>query len=180
MSTWEAAKDLALSIAANETRQRNYIQVLAQDLYLPFGTGEAQMVSLERHFTYHELSKTGLTHLRHLQDLPSQSQIYFFCPLLATVNVMETIQTLKQLRQLGQSVTIFGFDPYHAMTKSVANEAHLPIRIAADESRKQFKIIAEDLRKNGISFVTIDVNHKSTLKNELVNRGRHLLLERFQ
>lgn len=180
LSTWEAAKDLALSIAANETRQRNYVQVLAQDLYLPFGTGEAQLLSLERHFTYHELSKTGLTHLRHLQSLPSQSQIYFFCPLLATNNVIETLTTLKQLRQLGQHVTVFGFDPYQEMKKAVTNQAHAPILITGDESRKQFAAISEDLRKSGISFVTIDVNKALSLKDQLVNRGRHLLEERFQ
>lgn len=180
VSTWEAAKDLALSIAANEIRQRNYIQVLAQDLYLPFGTGEAQLVSLERHFTYHELSKTGLSHLKHLQSLPSQSQIYFFCPLLATNNVMETLRVLKQLRLLGQKITVFGFDPYQEIKRAVTNQSHLPIRITGDESRKQFEAISEDLRKHGISFVTIDVDKKTSLKTMLVDRARHLLEERRQ
>lgn len=180
VSTWEAAKDLALSIAANEIRQRNYVQVLAQDLYLPFGTGETQLISVERHFTYHELSKSGLTHLKHLEALPSQSQIYFFCPLLATSNVMETIRLLKQLKQQGMSVTVFGLDPFQEMKRAVTNQAHLPIRITGDESRKQFQAISEDLRKAGIAFVTIDVNKAASLKATLVDRARHLLEVRFQ
>ncbi len=175
LSTWEAAKDLALSIAANEIRQRNYIQVLAQDLFLPFGTGESQLLSVERHFTYHELSKTGLDHLDRLQDLPSQSQIYFFCPLLATHNVTETLNVLKRLRVLGHQITIFGFDPYYEMRKAATSEAHVPLLKAGEEARNQFSGIETDLRKVGIAFIKIDIRERVPLRIILKEKANHLL-----
>lgn len=179
LSTWEAAKDLALSIAANEIRQRNYVQVLAQDLFLPFGTGESQMQSLERHFTYHELSSKGPDHLKHLQHLPSNSQIYFFCPMLATANVMETIRFLKQLRLLGHHITIFGIDPYQETRKAVTSGASTPITIAAQEARKQFEVIGNELRSTGVNFAVIDVREKVSLREMVRTRARHILEERF-
>lgn len=174
-STWEAAKDLALSIAANEIRLRNYIQVLAQDIYLPFGTGEAQMVSMERHFTFHELSKSGIDHLAHLQRLPSQSQIYFFCPLLSTRNISETLIVLKKLRLMGHRITVFGLDPYKEMRKVASRESHSPLLLAGEEARKQFLVIEDDLNHSGIPFVRIDVNDRVTLKEMIRVRARHLI-----
>lgn len=174
-STWEAAKDLALSIAANEIRLRNYIQVLAQDIYIPFGTGEAQMVSMERHFTYHELSRSGISHLAHLQRLPAQSQIYFFCPLLSTRNIAETLNVLKKLRLMGQRVTVFGLDPYREMRKVASKESHSPLLMAGEEARKQFLEIENDLKRSGIHFIRIDVNDRVTLKDMLLVRAKHLI-----
>ncbi len=175
VSTWEAAKDLALSIAANEIKQRNYIQVLAQDIYLPFGTGHSQLVSLERHFTYHELSKSGISHLSHLQRLPSQSQIYFFCPLLYTQNITETLIVLKKLRLMGHRITVFGLDPYREMRKVASKDSHTPLLMAGEESRKQFIQIENDLKLSGISFVRIDVSERITLNDMIKVRAKHLI-----
>jgi uncharacterized protein (DUF58 family) len=179
-STWEAAKDLALSIAANEIRQRNYVQVLAQNLFVPFGTGQEQMITLERHFTYHELSNSGLDHLNRLGDLPSASQIYFFCPLLLTLNVKETINSLKQLRLLGQHVTILALDPYKEVRNAVSNISHAPITVAGEEARKQFVELGKELRSSGIPLVIIDVKSKVSLAEMLRVRGRQILEERPQ
>lgn len=175
VSTWEAAKDLALSIAANETKQRNYIQVLAQDIYLPFASGESQLVAMERHFTFHELSQSGISHLAHLQRLPSQSQIYFFCPLLLTQNITETLAVLKKLRLMGHHVTVFGLDPFRGMRKSASKDAFSPLLMAGEESRKQFIKIESELKLSGIPFVSIDVNDRVSLKDMLRVRARHLI-----
>lgn len=175
ISTWEAAKDMALSIAANEIGLRNYVQVLAQDIFLPFGTGEAQLLSLERHFTFHEFSKSGIDHLVHLQGLPSQSQIYFFCPLLQTKNITETLDVLKRLRLLGHQVTVFALDPYREIRKTASKEAFTPVLLVGEEARRQFEKIQQDLKKSGIPFVTIDVNHKITLKEMILDRAKHFI-----
>ncbi|MFL5785745.1 MAG: DUF58 domain-containing protein [Bacteriovoracaceae bacterium] len=178
LSTWEAAKDLALSIAANEIKLRNYVQVLAQNLHVPFGTGHSQMLTIERHFTYHELSSSGLDHLNHLQGLPWKSQIYFFCPLLGTLKIQETLGVLKRLRLLEHSVTVFGIDPYQDIRKAVSTEAHTPFTLTGVQARKEFQAITEDLKHHGIEFIKVDVREKEKLSDMLVKRARHILEER--
>ncbi|MES2525651.1 MAG: DUF58 domain-containing protein [Bdellovibrionota bacterium] len=175
ISTWEAAKDLALSIAANEIKFRNYVQVLSQDIHIPFGTGEAQMVSMERHFTYHEMAKSGIDHLVHLQGLPSQSQIYFFCPLIHTRNITETLDVLKKLRLMGHRVTVFGLDPYQGMKKAASKDAFAPLLIAGEEARKQFSVVSDDLKRAGIPFVRLDVSEKISLRDMIRVRAKHLI-----
>lgn len=175
-STWEIAKDLALSIAAHEIRARNYVQVLAQGLFVPFGTGPDQMLTLERHFTYHDLKNSGTDHLRQLSHLPAHSQVFFFCPLLATGNVLETLATLKRLRHQGIGVTVFAIDPFREVRRSVTGSDHAPVMILGSEARAQFAEIERDLKKSGIHFLIVDVA-ETPLFEQLLARARHLLEE---
>jgi uncharacterized protein (DUF58 family) len=113
VSTWEMAKDLTLSIAHNETKRFNLIQVISNNLYIPFGTGQNQMAFLEKHFTYHELEgEQSSRGLQHLNQLPSGGQLYYLTSAISIEQGKEILEKLKQLKSSGQKVIIFLLNPF--------------------------------------------------------------------
>lgn len=179
-STWEMGKDLALAIAASETKLMNSVQVIAQGLHVPFGTGEEHLRLLERHFTFHELSSGGETiHLRILEDLPRESQIYFFCPLLFTQGVRETLRILQKLRGQGHFVTVFALDPYREVQRAVSSTAsHLVLEFSRS-SREEFLRMRPELRKSGLKFIQVIAGERGDLQDVLRKECPELLDGRF-
>lgn len=175
-STWELAKDLALSICHNEIRKCNWVQVISHDLYIPFGTGKQQIGVFEKHFTYHELkeSKTQ-NHLRYLSGLPSKGQVYFICPSLFTPETVETIERLKRLRVEGQRVIIFILDPIQHIVQSVQGKLKLSMLETKRHADEVYKKLEKDLKKHGIPLVPVTFDEKKTLSDQVLASARQLV-----
>ena len=84
-STWEQAKDLLLGVAAQQIPLGNTVQLLSQDIHVPFGSGEAHFdrLALELFpcfpWTNTSDGRARLDQLP-LETVPNGSIAYFFLP----------------------------------------------------------------------------------------------------
>jgi uncharacterized protein (DUF58 family) len=177
LSTWEMGKDLALSIATNELAKHNHVQVISHNLYIPFGVGKAQINSIEKHFTFHELtSASDSTHLRLLGELPTGGQIYYISPMLTSPRFFETLTILKQLRSSGQAVTIFVLDPYAGMLSKIKGPMRAGIMEMDRFVKNEFLQIEKELARHGIHLVQIVVREGGeSLKRQIEQKARELI-----
>lgn len=175
-STWEAAKDLALSISTNEVKKNNLIQVVSNNLYIPFGSGKNQLSTMEKHFTFHEMVNSAeASHLKYLQDLPAKGQVYYICPLIVTPKIIETFEQLKKLKILGQSVVIFVLDPLEELAQSIKGEMKLAIREMDRHARGEYIRFEEQFKKMGIPLIYIKVKKDIALYEQVVKNAQELI-----
>lgn len=175
-ATWEKIKDLALSIATNEVRKQNLFQVVSNNMFLPFGSGTNHISTLEKHFTLHEMTnKEEASHLMYLGNLPPRGQIFYICPMLLTHKIKETLQFLKNLKTLGQEISLFVMDPYSELVSEMKGEMKLAILELKRQSEKEFEQLEKELRLMGISLTVVAANRESTLFSELNEKARQLL-----
>ena len=178
-STWETAKDLALSIANNEIHKNNLIQVVSNNLYIPYGTGKSQLAVMEKHFTFHEMiSSVESRHLHHLHGLPARGQIYYICPLITTTKIAETLQFLKKLKSMGQDVVIFMLDPYQEMSRTIKGEMKLGIMEMERHARVELEKIQKEFKLMGVQVVVVKVNKEDELGNQLLTEAHGLLVSK--
>ncbi|MBA2406205.1 MAG: DUF58 domain-containing protein [Bdellovibrionales bacterium] len=176
ISTWETAKDLALSISTNEIQKNNHVQVVSNNLYIPFGSGKNQLHLMEKHFTFHEMiNSTNSDYLKHLQTLPARGQIYFICPLIITPKILETVEVLKKLKMLGQEVVIFILDPFEELTKSIKGEMKLAVREIDRQERSELVLLEQQLKKVGMTIVKIKIQKENDLKKQILKEARQLV-----
>lgn len=176
LSTWESAKDLALSITSNEIRKNNLIQILANNLYLEFGSGRNQLDLLERHFTFHEMQKGGEGHhLRHLENLPDRGQVYYIAPMITTPKILEHLEIMKTLMLQGQKVVVFLLDPYPELMLQVKGEMRLGLMELERNTREEFVKIEQELKSRGIGVISIKVSRTLQLQEQLLEKARELL-----
>lgn len=176
VSTWELAKDLALSICHNEIKKNNSIQVIANNFFIPFGTGKQQISLFEKHFTFHELKDSDANdYAKHLGNLPSRGQIYFICPSLLTKDTLETIEHLKKLKDLGHYVVIFCLDPLKEMALTVQGKMKLSLLEIHRHSESEFKKLKITLERYGIPLLPISVSIEKSLHQQIVEHSRDLL-----
>lgn len=168
VSTWEAAKDLALSIMANEIKKNNQIQVVSNELFIPFDTGERQLNTLERHFTKHELKTSGSAkYLQHLSNLPPESQIYYICPRVTAPRVLETFDLLMRLKTLGHEIVVLTLDPYQHLYDVVRDKQKMAIRLTKDHIQNEFSNFEKKLGNLGIRLINIEVKPALNLFHEI-------------
>lgn len=178
-STWETAKDLALSIANNEIHKNNLIQVVSNNLHIPFGSGKSQLAVMEKHFTFHEMiNSTESRHLHHLHGLPSRGQIFYVCPLITTPKISETLQFLKKLKSMGQDVVIFVLDPYQEMARKIKGDMKLGIMEMERHARMEFEKFSKEFGMMGVSVVMIKVGRDDELTVQLTQEAQGLLVSK--
>lgn len=178
-STWESAKDLALSIATNEIHKYNHIQVISNNMHIPFGTGKSQLALMEKHFTFHEMSTSPeIHHLHHLHHLPDRGQVFYICPLLKTAKITETLQFLLKLKSIGQDVVIFVLDPYQELARKIKGDMKLGILEMERHARQEFQSIQNEFKLQGISVVVLKVGRELELREQLLSKNRHLLVSK--
>jgi uncharacterized protein (DUF58 family) len=176
LSTWEMAKDLALSIAANEIRKNNHIQVVSHNLYIPFASGKSQFNAIEKHFTLHELAQSaGLSHLQYLHNLPANSQIYFICPMLTSPRLGEIIRALKNLKMAGHAVTIFAIDPYQQLQKEIKGQIRIGLMEMNRHARTEFDGHTKELALAGIKLVLITVDKGKPVGQQILKEAWELI-----
>lgn len=176
LSTWEASKDLALSIVSNEIRKNNQVQVVTDNMVIPFSSGRSQLMTIERHFTQHEMvSSQTSNHLRHLHNLPAKGQIYYICPMLTTLKITETLEFLKRLKILGQEVVIFVLDPYAELQKAVKGDMRLGIMEMDRHARVEFELWEKSFKNMGVHFSYLKVERNLRLKEQLVETAMDLM-----
>lgn len=176
ISTWETAKDLALGLITKEINRYNSIQVIANNLFIPFGSGRDQLTTIEKHFTVHELAATkDCSHLVHLQNIPPQSQIYFLCPMLTTKKIEETFEYLKKLRVLNHSITIFIFNPYKELIRSIKGDMRKGILELERNSILEFGIHEKKFGSLGIKMFEIEVKQISELPDQMRKKAHSLI-----
>jgi uncharacterized protein (DUF58 family) len=176
VSTWEGVKDLALGIAAAEIEKHNQLQLIANNLYVPFGTGHGQLVSIERHFTLHELAALRSDqHLVPLQHLPSRGQVYFICPMYTSPHLLETFETLKRLAAQDQRVVVFLVDPYQALLKEVNIAFRSSLLEVERHVRGEFVRIERELVAQGIRVVKLRISEAQDFGRQLRSEAFDLL-----
>jgi uncharacterized protein (DUF58 family) len=176
LSTWEAAKDLALSISTNEIRKNNLIQIVSNNLYIPFGSGKNQMMIMEKHFTFHEMVNfSELNYLRHLNNLPEKGQIYYICPLVMTPKSVEILELLRKLKMDGQSVVIFVLDPYETLVQSIKGDMKIGIREMDRHAREEFKNLEIKFQKIGLPIINLKVKKEKLLYEQIVINAQNLI-----
>ena len=176
LSTWEAAKDLALSISMNEIRKNNLIQIVSNNLYIPFGSGKNQMMIMEKHFTFHEMvNSSELNYLRHLNNLPEKGQIYYICPLVMTPKSVEILELLRKLKMDGQSVVIFVLDPYETLVQSIKGDMKIGIREMDRHAREEFKNLEMKFQKIGLPIIHLKVKKEKMLYEQVVKNAQNLI-----
>jgi uncharacterized protein (DUF58 family) len=176
LSTWEAAKDLALSITANEIKKNNLIQVISNNLHISFGSGKNQLSTIEKHFTLHEMTSSAeKQHLKYLQDLPAKSQIYYICPMLTSSKVLETFEFLKKLKMLNQHVSIFALDPYEELKSNLKGEMRIAIMEMERHVRADFEKRKKEFGNIQIPLTILKVKREMALRQQLVKEAQALL-----
>jgi uncharacterized protein (DUF58 family) len=176
LSTWEWAKDLALSVCANEIGRNNMIQVLCHNIFIRFSSGPSQLTTIERHFTHHELSASDSdSHFKHLSNLPSEGQVYFVCPMITTPSIQETFRLLKRLKMSGQNVIIFVLDPYQELTQAIRGGMRSTIMVMERHAREEFARHAEELGKLGIRLVSLRVGKGIDFQAQILKHAHDLL-----
>lgn len=176
ISTWEASKDLALSLAINEIKIHNYIQVIANNLYLPFGNTKSQISLMEKHFTFYELAKSDTSdYLDHLQDLPQKGQIYYLCPFFFTLTSSEILETIKNLKMLGQNVTVISLNPFRELLRSVNSDSKLALLTAERENAKVFTALEIELKLIGIEYFSLEVSSRRSFYEQILKNTPHLI-----
>lgn len=157
----------------------NLIQVVSNNLYIPFGTGKSQLAVLEKHFTFHEMINSQESkHLHHLHGLPARGQIFYICPLLLTPKISETLLFLKKLKSMGQEVVIFVLDPYQEMARKIKGEMKLGIMEMERHARLEFERIQKEFKMMGVSVVMIKVNRDDEIGSQLLSQGPGLLVSK--
>jgi uncharacterized protein (DUF58 family) len=175
-STWETAKDLALSIANNEIKKNNSVQAIANNLYIPFGSGRNQIGFLEKYFVYHEMMKTDTdTYIRHLSMLPPKGQVYFICPIPFTTDSLKTIEELKRVKSLGHTVIIFTLNPLKEVSQTVQRKLKLSLLEIDRHSENESKSIKTELNKQGIPLIPITIKKDIKLYDQVVKHSKNLL-----
>jgi uncharacterized protein (DUF58 family) len=175
-SSWELAKDLALGLCQNEIRRRNFVQVIANNLFVPFDTGIRQLQLLERHFTRHELAETvGTAHLAPLADLPRNGQVYYLCPVPLTTTTNETIERLGALRATGQEVVVFLLDPFGELAARTQGKLKLPLLELERTGRADLANLRNRLRPAGIPVIPVKLQREERPYDQLVREARSLL-----
>lgn len=176
MSTWELAKDLSLSICHNEIKRGNSIQVISNNLYIPFGSGKTQIEILEKHFTYHELQNTeAQNQFKRLSDLPQQSQIYYICPSLLTLEIKETLEILKKIRSQGNRVIIFTLDPYIEMATTSEGKVKMTLFEIHRHSTNDLNAATKDLLQYGIPVIPITITKDLNIYDQIIENSKGLL-----
>lgn len=176
LSTWEAAKDLALSITANEIKKNNLIQVISNNLHIEFGSGKNQLSTIEKHFTLHEMTSSSETqHLKYLQNLPAKSQIYYICPMLTSAKIIETFEFLKKLKMLGQEVVIFALNPYEELKLTIKGDMRLAIMEMERHATEEFKKKNIEFQSMSIPLTILKVKPNLDLRDQLLKEAHDLL-----
>lgn len=176
LSTWEATKDLALSISSNEIRKNNLVQVVSNNLFIPFGAGKNQLIMMEKHFTFHEMVKsTESNHLRYLNELPDKGQIYYICPLIVTPKTLETFELLKRLKIDGQNIVIFVLDPFASLAQSIKGDMKVGIREMDRHAREEFARFEEQFKKIGLPLIFIKVKKEIMFFEQIIQEAQDLI-----
>lgn len=176
LSTWEAAKDLALSITANEIKKNNLIQVISNNLHISFGSGKNQLSTIEKHFTLHEMtSTTEKQHLKYLHGLPDKSQIYYICPMLTSAKIIETFEFLKKLKISGQNISIFALDPYEELKGTIKGDMRLGIMEMERHAHEAFSKKKKEFGNVEIPVTILKVKTNLALREQLVKEAQALL-----
>ena len=176
-SSWELAKDLALSIAVNEIKKNNHLQILSNNLYIPFSTGKRQLALIEKYLTLHEVSsEKNIHHHHHLfANLPTKSQIYYICPKLATNEIKKNLELAKQLRLIGHKVVIFVMDPYVELIKLADKDLKSTLRLIQRQAQEFFFEKEVEFKKIDLSFFEIQANPQQGLKQQLFQNAQRII-----
>lgn len=178
ISTWELTKDLALSICQNEIQKNNSIQIISNDLYLPWGTGRNQISLFEKYFTHHELKSIETNdYTRHLSLLPARSQIYYICPVYLSPETHQILEHLKMLKAEGHRVNIFTINPLRELARgstgsAKANLLELNLHLEANLQR-----VKSELMNFGIPLLAITQVRDISLREHLIKAQADDLLE---
>ncbi len=176
VSTWEAAKDMALSITANEIKKNNLIQVISNNLHIGFGSGKNQLNTIEKHFTLHEMTaSTETKHLKYLQNLPAKSQIFYICPMLTTIKILETFDFLQKLKMSGQNVAIFTLNPYEELKSSIKGDMKLGIMEMERHAMEAFAKKKKEFENSQIPFTVLKVSADLHFGQQLIKDAQDLL-----
>jgi uncharacterized protein (DUF58 family) len=176
LSTWEMAKDVALSLIVNEITRRNSVQIISNNLYIPFGNGADQLGIIEKHFTHHEMQTTQEErYLSQLYDIPPEGQIYYICPMVSTVKVLRTLDYLKSLSALNFSISVFILNPYRDLLKEMKGDFRLGLMEMQRQSLAEFEKIQKDLTEAGVSVVEFEVKKHQSIRDELQTKAMHIL-----
>jgi uncharacterized protein (DUF58 family) len=176
ISTWEMTKDLALSICNNEINRSNSIQVISNNLFIPFGTGKNQMAMFEKHFTLHELQNSENTdHMRHLSHLPTRGQVYFICPIFLSQQSLEMLEQLKKLKDLGHRVIVFTINPLKEMASDSIGKTKLNLLEMNRHLEENLERVKTELKRHGIPIISLSASKVASLSSQIVENGKELL-----
>lgn len=176
ISTWELTKDLALSICQNEINKSNSIQVISNDLYIPWGSGKKQIALFEKFFTHHELKTSKQEDfIRHLSAIPARGQVYYICPVYFSPQSTEIIEHLKKLKEQGQKVIVFAINPFKEMAsiatgKNKSNLLEMHRHLVLNQER-----IRNELMIYGIPLIPISADKGIGLSQQIVQNSKDLL-----
>ena len=175
-SSWELAKDLAMSIAVNEIKKNNHLQILSSNLYIPFSTGKKQLALIEKHLTLHEISPEKSIHYHHLlANLPRKSQIYYICPKLATDEIKKNLDLAHNLQLMGHNVVIFVMDPYEELIKLADKDLKSTLRLIQRQVLDFFYEKEIEFKEINLSFFEIQANPQQGLKEQLFQNANRIL-----
>lgn len=164
-STWESAKDIALSLAHQHCPEGNPVQLISDGLQIPFGTGKEHHHQLSLQLMNHIPGRGSSNLLYHSMSLiPSDSLLFWIIPVYQQEFEVELrcIQALNERRV--QTVAIF-LDAL-SYVEEVVDEANLPaMDIYIDSKRMtQNDPIIKKLYRIGAWVYWVD-NQKSLYKN---------------
>jgi uncharacterized protein (DUF58 family) len=174
-SSWELAKDLALSITINEINKNNHLQILSSNLYIPFSTGKKQLALIEKHLTLHEISSEKSVKYEHLlANLPRKSQIYYICPKIATDEIKKNIELAKKLQLMGHNVVIFVTDPYQELIKLADKDLKSTLRLIQTQVQDFFHEKEMEFKEINLPFFDIQANPQQGLKEQLFQSANRI------
>jgi uncharacterized protein (DUF58 family) len=178
-STWELAKDLALSIAEKEIERSNFVQIVANNLIIPFDTGKSHFETIERHFTLHELNSGQKSLFPHvMSDLPRNGQVYYLFPKLSSPKIKENLDYFFKLKGQGHGVVFFTFDPFDFLKKSYKGDFLVGLREMDRIVDQEFLKIEKQCQSAGIPLVTIELKKNLNFRDEILNLGSKIVEER--
>lgn len=156
-STWEAVKDLGLSLISQQLEKGNSVQVLSQNYFLPSGRGETQSSFAVFSIGQFKPVVSPAPLLQSSFPLYERSSVLFYVTPCFIHGFEEEIKFLKKLRTQGYEIYLFLIEPNSFFKKQVhsINKTLLLPNETALKDKADVKLIRE-LAKSQIHTYWID------------------------